>query len=82
MSIRVAPRDALAADSTNAEVRGAAYGLRQSLDTIGAFLGPLAARGSETFSWEGVYTNLQPVGGLMPYAESVEGLVEQQFASK
>ncbi|MEH2229914.1 MAG: hypothetical protein V7K71_09740 [Nostoc sp.] len=41
--IRVAPRDALVADSTNAEVRGAAYALRQSLDTIGAFLGPLAA---------------------------------------
>ncbi|MDZ7969489.1 MAG: MFS transporter [Nostoc sp. DedSLP03] len=41
--IRVAPRDALVADSTSAEVRGAAYGLRQSLDTIGAFLGPLAA---------------------------------------
>jgi carboxylate-amine ligase len=37
-------------------------------------------RGSETFGWEGVYTNLQPVGGLMPYAESVEDLVEQQFA--
>ncbi|MBE9036157.1 MFS transporter [aff. Roholtiella sp. LEGE 12411] len=41
--IRVAPRDALVADSTNPEVRGAAYGLRQSLDTIGAFLGPLVA---------------------------------------
>ncbi|MDZ8189717.1 MAG: MFS transporter [Nostoc sp. ChiSLP02] len=41
--IRVAPRDALVADSSNPEVRGAAYGLRQSLDTIGAFLGPLAA---------------------------------------
>lgn len=41
--IRVAPRDALVADSTTPEVRGAAYGLRQSLDTIGAFLGPLAA---------------------------------------
>lgn len=41
--IRVAPRDALVADSTIPEVRGAAYGLRQSLDTIGAFLGPLAA---------------------------------------
>ncbi len=37
-------------------------------------------RGSETFGWEGVYTHLQPVGGLMPYAESVVGLVEQQFA--
>ncbi|WP_341530736.1 MFS transporter [Nostoc sp. UHCC 0302] len=41
--IRVAPRDALVADSTNPEALGAAYGLRQSLDTIGAFLGPLAA---------------------------------------
>ncbi|MBX9254090.1 MFS transporter [Desmonostoc muscorum CCALA 125] len=41
--IRVAPRDALVADSTSPEVRGAAYGLRQSLDTIGAFLGPLTA---------------------------------------
>lgn len=41
--IRVAPRDALVADSTNPQTRGAAYGLRQSLDTIGAFLGPLAA---------------------------------------
>jgi MFS family permease len=41
--IRVAPRDALVADVTNEANRGAAYGLRQSLDTIGAFLGPLAA---------------------------------------
>jgi MFS family permease len=41
--IRVAPRDALVADVTDAANRGAAYGLRQSLDTIGAFLGPLAA---------------------------------------
>ncbi|OLP17773.1 MFS transporter [Leptolyngbya sp. 'hensonii'] len=41
--IRVAPRDALIADTTPAEQLGAAYGLRQSLDTIGAFLGPLAA---------------------------------------
>ncbi|AFZ33329.1 major facilitator superfamily MFS_1 (plasmid) [Gloeocapsa sp. PCC 7428] len=41
--IRVAPRNALVADSTNPENRGAAYGLRQSLDTIGAFLGPIIA---------------------------------------
>jgi MFS family permease len=41
--IRGAPRDALIADLTPPPVRGAAYGLRQSLDTIGAFLGPLAA---------------------------------------
>jgi MFS family permease len=43
--IRVAPRDALVADSTNASNRGAAYGLRQSLDTVGAVLGPLIAFG-------------------------------------
>ncbi len=41
--IRGAPRDALVADATPEAMRGAAYGLRQSLDTIGAFLGPLAA---------------------------------------
>ena len=43
--IRVAPRDALVADSTDATHRGAAYGLRQSLDTVGACLGPLIAFG-------------------------------------
>lgn len=41
--IRGAPRDALVADVTPEEIRGAAYGLRQSLDTIGAFAGPLLA---------------------------------------
>ena len=41
--IRGAPRDALIADLTPREVRGAAFGLRQSLDTVGAFAGPLAA---------------------------------------
>ena len=41
--IRVAPRNALVADVTPTEQRGAAYGLRQTLDTIGAFSGPLAA---------------------------------------
>jgi len=43
--IRGAPRDALIADVTPAGARGAAYGLRQALDTIGAVLGPLAAIG-------------------------------------
>jgi MFS family permease len=43
--IRGAPRDALIADVTPPEVRGAAFGLRQSLDTVGAFLGPLIAMG-------------------------------------
>jgi len=43
--IRGAPRDALIADVTPPEQRGAAYGLRQALDTVGAVLGPLAAIG-------------------------------------
>jgi MFS family permease len=41
--IRGAPRDALVADVTPPESRGAAFGLRQSLDTVGALLGPVAA---------------------------------------
>jgi MFS family permease len=41
--VRGAPRDALVADITPAHLRGAAFGLRQSLDTVGAFLGPLLA---------------------------------------
>ena len=43
--IRGAPRDALIADIAPPEQRGAAFGLRQSLDTVGAFLGPLLAMG-------------------------------------
>ena len=41
--IRGAPRDALVADLAPIELRGAAFGLRQSLDTVGAFLGPMLA---------------------------------------
>ncbi|HEX6068304.1 MAG TPA: MFS transporter [Longimicrobiaceae bacterium] len=41
--IRGAPRDALLSEITPVDLRGAAYGLRQSLDTVGAFLGPLLA---------------------------------------
>ncbi len=41
--IRGSPRDAMVADFTPPELRGAAFGLRQSLDTIGAFAGPLIA---------------------------------------
>jgi MFS family permease len=43
--IRGAPRDALVGDLAPAAIRGEAYGLRQSLDTIGAFCGPLLAMG-------------------------------------
>lgn len=43
--LRGAPRDALIADVTAPELRGRAFGLRQSLDTVGAFAGPLLAVG-------------------------------------
>ncbi|MDC8784944.1 MFS transporter [Roseateles koreensis] len=43
--IRDAPRDALVADLAPPAIRGAAFGLRQSLDTVGAFVGPLLAVG-------------------------------------
>ncbi|RQT22180.1 MFS transporter [Burkholderia contaminans] len=41
--IRGAPRDAMVADVAPPEIRGACFGLRQSMDTIGAFLGPTLA---------------------------------------
>jgi MFS family permease len=44
--IRGAPRDALIADITPNSLRGAAYGLRQALDTVGGFAGPLLAIGA------------------------------------
>ncbi len=43
--VRGAPRDALVVDLAPAHLRGAAFGLRQSLDTVGAILGPLLAVG-------------------------------------
>ncbi|MDE2607155.1 MAG: MFS transporter [Burkholderiales bacterium] len=39
--LRGAPRDALVAELVSEDMRGAAYGLRQALDTVGAFLGPV-----------------------------------------
>jgi len=41
--IRGAPRDAMIADISPPDMRGASFGMRQTLDTIGAFLGPLTA---------------------------------------
>jgi len=41
--LRGAPRDALVADVTPPRLRGRAYGLRQALDTVGAFIGPILA---------------------------------------
>ncbi|WP_075791289.1 MFS transporter [Massilia putida] len=55
--IRGAPRDALVADIAPAEYRGAAFGLRQSLDTIGAFTGPLIAVGL-MFLWANDYRRI------------------------
>ena len=43
--VRGAPRDALVADIAPPRLRGAAFGLRQSLDTVGAFIGPMLAVG-------------------------------------
>ena len=43
--IRSAPRDAMIADVSPPEIRGASFGLRKSLDTVGGFLGPLIAIG-------------------------------------
>ena len=43
--IRGAPRDALVADISPVHLRGSSFGLRQSLDTVGAFLGPLLGIG-------------------------------------
>jgi len=50
--IRGAPRDALIADITPAHLTGAAYGLRQSLDSLGAVIGPLSA-----FIFMGLFAN-------------------------
>ena len=44
--IRGAPRDALIAAATPPEIRGASFGLRKSLDTVGGFLGPILAVGA------------------------------------
>ena len=55
--IRGAPRDALVADLAPPQDRGAAFGLRQSLDTIGAFTGPLLAAGL-MFVWANDYRRI------------------------
>jgi MFS family permease len=52
--IRDAPRDALVADLAPADLRGASFGLRQSLDTVGAFVGPLAAIGLMALSSDNI----------------------------
>lgn len=70
--IRGAPRDALIADITVPAMRGAAYGLRQALDSVGAFLGPLLAivfmawlsNDIRTVLWIGVFPAILAVATL------------------
>lgn len=68
--IRGAPRDALVADVTPPEIRGAAYGLRQSLDTIGAFLGPLLAV-ALMFLWDNDFQSIFWVAAIPPFSLSL-----------
>jgi MFS family permease len=71
--VRGAPRDAMVADIAPPQLRGAAFGLRQSLDTVGAFLGPLLAVGLmllwandfRAVFWMAVLPGLMAVGLLL-----------------
>ena len=80
--IRGAPRDALLADATPEPLRNAAYGLRQSMDTVGAFLGPLAAIALlwwlhdrlRLLLWFGVLPALVAVGILVLGVREPDGL--------
>lgn len=75
--IRVSPRDALIADVTDSTNRGAAYGLRQSLDTIGAFLGPLIAFGlmSAAYNFRLIFA-IALIPGMLAVASLVIGVKE------
>ena len=85
--IRGAPRDALIADVTPPEQRGAAYGLRQSLDTVGAVIGPLAAMGlmlwlldARLALWFAVIPGMLAVLVLLVYVREPEQRVEAHKA--
>ena len=76
--IRGAPRDALVADIAPPQLRGAAFGLRQSLDTVGAFVGPLLAVGLMLL-WANDFRAVfwvAVVPGLMAVALLVFGITE------
>jgi MFS family permease len=78
--IRGAPRDALIAEITPAHQRGAAYGLRQSLDSVGALVGPLVAvalmtllaSDLRTVMWVGVAPAFLAVAILVAYVREPE----------
>ena len=67
--LRGAPRDALIADITDESQRGEAYGVRQSLDTIGAFVGPAIAIG--LMLWSGGAIRTVMLASILPAAISV-----------
>jgi MFS family permease len=78
--MRGAPRDALLADITPPALRGAAYGLRQALDSVGAFIGPLLAAlflfwfadNLEAAMWVAVVPAFIAVALLMAYVREPE----------
>jgi len=81
--IRGAPRDALIADIVPPEVRGAAFGLRQSLDTVGAFAGPLLAVGLMLL-WSDDYRAVfwvAVIPGFMAVALLLFGIQEPQTST-
>lgn len=81
--IRGAPRDALVADLTPPHLRGAAFGLRQSIDTVGAFLGPLLAVGL-MLRWANDFRAVfwvAVVPGLMAVALLFVGVQEPELRS-
>lgn len=82
--LRGAPRDALVADITPPELRGAAFGLRQSLDTVGAFVGPLLAVGL-MLAWDDDFRAVfwvALVPGLLSVLVLLLGVREPQAASE
>jgi len=81
--IRGAPRDALVADLAPPEIRGAAFGLRQSLDTVGALVGPLLAV-ALMLSWANDFRAVfwvAMIPGLLAVALLVFGVREPERAS-
>jgi MFS family permease len=82
--VRGAPRDALVADMTPASVRGAAFGLRQALDTVGAFVGPLLGVGL-MLAWANDFRAIfwvATVPGLLAVALLMFGLEEPPSATE
>jgi MFS family permease len=83
--LRGAPRDALIADETPSAQRGAAYGLRQSLDTVGALLAPAVAAGLmiwlggdiRTIFWIAVIPALVSVAIILLFLREPERQVAQ-----